>query len=468
MYKIILVFLGCCMVLFLSGSVSAQVLINEVGWMGTNISAADEWIELYNNSSSTVDLTGWKLSAADGTPAISLSGSLPASGFGLLERTDDSTVPGVPALVIYTGALSNSGETLVLKDGQGVVIDTVDGSGGWPGGSSTTFETMQRIGGAWSTGASTPGTANIEAVTSSENQNTESPSGQSGESEHESEEKTETHVGHIEKPSYFLRMLVPDGTLSVGMRLQFKGSVTRSDKTTIETGRIVWSFGDGTSIDQSKPDPILHTYKEAGTYVVVLQFFETPFDNVPTALERKEITVISSDIILSIEEKGYRLTNKTGRDVNLAGWEITDWKSGFVFPQYTYIKADASLLVSYQTAGFRSEYAKLYTPDGEVVRRDPDEDVSKTQASPYSQTKTSSSVGNFSTLSPKAEASEIKGTMTSGKGSHKSPLIWIFVGFLAITSGAFLWYTLSRKGYAEKSPEKDSDGGLEDILFYDE
>lgn len=110
---------------------SREVVISEIAWMGTTDSYTDEWIELYNNTGSPIDLTGWSLSAADGTPSIALSGTVPAGGHFLLERTDDNSVPGVAADQIYAGALGNDGENLFLRDGVSSVIDQVDCSSGW-------------------------------------------------------------------------------------------------------------------------------------------------------------------------------------------------------------------------------------------------------------------------------------------------------------------------------------------------
>jgi hypothetical protein len=50
-----------------------DVVINEIAWAGTLASANDEWIELYNTTTGKADITGWTLSAADGSPAIALS-----------------------------------------------------------------------------------------------------------------------------------------------------------------------------------------------------------------------------------------------------------------------------------------------------------------------------------------------------------------------------------------------------------
>jgi hypothetical protein len=122
-----------------------SVIISEVGWMGTGVSTSDEWIELYNPGPSPVNLAGWTLKALDGTPNIALSGTIPAGGYFLLERTDDTTVSDIVADQIYTGDLGNSSEILQLFDPINRVIDTANSNGGnWPAGSSISFGSMER------------------------------------------------------------------------------------------------------------------------------------------------------------------------------------------------------------------------------------------------------------------------------------------------------------------------------------
>lgn len=149
-------------------SAYAAIVVNEIAWMGTASSANDEWIELKNTDSEAVDVTGWSLAAADGTPEITLEGTIAPGGVFLLERTNDDTVPGVTASQIYTGALSNSGEALTLKNSDGVVADSVDASGGWQAGDNTTKETMQRSGSVWVTAHATPGADNVSPTPSPE------------------------------------------------------------------------------------------------------------------------------------------------------------------------------------------------------------------------------------------------------------------------------------------------------------
>lgn len=38
----------------------SDVAISEIAWMGTRTSYYDEWIELYNNTASPIDLIGWR------------------------------------------------------------------------------------------------------------------------------------------------------------------------------------------------------------------------------------------------------------------------------------------------------------------------------------------------------------------------------------------------------------------------
>ena len=122
-----------------------DVAISEVAWMGTTVSSADEWIELYNNTGTSVGLSGWTLTAADGTPSITLSGSIPANSYYLLERTDDSSVPGVTADSIYSGALGDGGEDLILRDNSANIVDRVNSSAGWFSGHAAGRVPMVRV-----------------------------------------------------------------------------------------------------------------------------------------------------------------------------------------------------------------------------------------------------------------------------------------------------------------------------------
>ncbi|WP_156488385.1 phospholipase D-like domain-containing protein [Fictibacillus phosphorivorans] len=122
------------------GTVEGPV-ISEIAWMGTTIDANDEWIELYNPTLQTIQLDGWTLKSSDGTPSIQLNGSINPGDTFLLERTDDSTIPGVTADQIFTGALSNTGEILQLTNPSNGISDSISK---WYAGDATSRATMER------------------------------------------------------------------------------------------------------------------------------------------------------------------------------------------------------------------------------------------------------------------------------------------------------------------------------------
>jgi hypothetical protein len=156
--------------LFLIGvahPVEAAVYINEIAWMGGDTSGTHEWIELTNDTDTPMPLLGWHLTAADGSPNITLSGTIAAHGYYLIERKTDAAVPAISAdLVASFGVgLANTGETLELKNASDTVIDVVIGGKEWVniGGDNSTKETAQRREGArgWVTGTPTPRAQNI-------------------------------------------------------------------------------------------------------------------------------------------------------------------------------------------------------------------------------------------------------------------------------------------------------------------
>ena len=129
-----------------------QIVINEIAWMGTGSAAtlsSDEWLELYNTTSSSVDVSGWRLkSLTDNSPDIIIlaSKTIEPFGFFLMERTSDDTISDISADQIYTGNLNDGGEILELRDKEGNLQDLVSKSNdGWYAGDKITRSSMERI-----------------------------------------------------------------------------------------------------------------------------------------------------------------------------------------------------------------------------------------------------------------------------------------------------------------------------------
>jgi len=134
---------------------SKPIVINEIAWAGTSASySSDEWIELYNKTSSAIDLSGWVLySQTDQGPYINLSGQISAGGYYLLERKDEDTVSDIVADLIYGNGgsdwnLNNTGEVLILSNASTTIDQTVlcgIGYYRWCPGFNYKYRTMERI-----------------------------------------------------------------------------------------------------------------------------------------------------------------------------------------------------------------------------------------------------------------------------------------------------------------------------------
>ncbi len=125
------------------------VVINEVAWGGTRASASHEWIELYNNSTDSVTLTGWQIVSADGD-RITLNGVIAGNGYFLIQRNSSTFSSGAVADQTASFTLSNTGETLQLIDANAEVVDALaygDSAAlsGWVGPSLQPYTVTQTI-----------------------------------------------------------------------------------------------------------------------------------------------------------------------------------------------------------------------------------------------------------------------------------------------------------------------------------
>ncbi|MHA1330063.1 MAG: lamin tail domain-containing protein [Candidatus Hodarchaeales archaeon] len=112
-----------------------NVIISEVLYDTPGTDADEEWLELYNPTGSTIDLSGWTLTDNAGT--YTLSGTVPANGYYTIARnaTGFNALYGFnPDLSGMTLYLGNTGDQLILKDNTGFEVDFVAWEGyvtGW-------------------------------------------------------------------------------------------------------------------------------------------------------------------------------------------------------------------------------------------------------------------------------------------------------------------------------------------------
>lgn len=340
-----------------ASSAEASVRINEIAWMGTSVSGTNEWIELLNEGTSPVDLSGWRIEAADGSPNILLSGSIAQGGYYLIERTDDTTVPNITADIVaaFGNGLSNGGETLYLKDGSGAVVDVVTGGVNWQnvGGDNTTKQTAQRLssGNSWNTATGTPRVANMTALLS------QALGGDQGNVVTQTEPVTDSSSGAIATspggggsaasssvyPRKEITVLAGDNIHTFTQSpVQFSGRALGLYDEPLHYATYRFNFGDGAFAEGSE---VTHSYRFPGEYTVTLEAVYGSLKNT----DRLTVLVTNPDIAIAHVATGtdgfIQLANHSSREIDLSGWILQSASTihPFIFPANTIISSGKSV-----------------------------------------------------------------------------------------------------------------------------
>lgn len=354
------------LILFLVGSVllpervSAQVTLNEIAWMGTTASANAEWIELYNSSTIPVSLSGWTLTSSGTAPQITLTGTINALSYALLERTSDASVPSITAHQVYTGALSNSGDTLTLKDATGIVVDTVVGGSNWSaiGGDNTTKYTPQRTSTGWVTAVPTPGAQNaVSTVDQSDTPKTQE------------ETATTTPVVTVQGavartlPSTIqVRRLYidagPPRIVQAHVPAYFE-AIAYDSYESKRSARMTWSFGNG---ERLQGEEVMYTYKAPGTYTIVVRAHDGKQEGITLLPIEVQESAVS---IQGVNEYGVLVENSGTTLIDASNWLFESGSHTFTIPSDTVLGPSSTVVFTYETLGFvPGDSVVLYFPTG--------------------------------------------------------------------------------------------------------
>ncbi len=427
------VFIFICGIFFMCHTVHADVIVNEIAWMGTATSANDEWIELFNSGTSAVTVDGWTLKASDGSPSINLTGSISAGGYMLLERTDDNTIPAITAGVIYSGAMSNTGENFSLKNNTEQVIDTVNMTSGWTAGNATTKETMQRKGSTWITGAPTPSAANV--TVNNDPNDEDPPDDETNSAIDEEEAKIFIRADSV----YSAQMIIPEIIIQKNPAV-FDSTVKKDGKGLVSLGgRFEWTMGDGGSYIFDRSTSFNYIYHYPGTYVVILRYYSDSFKEEPNTIHKQTITVIPASVSVSINHTNglITLSNQSTNELNIGNWDLKSSNQSFRFPVDTVIPKDGSVLIPFQIHKLSnwSQSPSLFTSDGYNTSEQ------KTKSITYSSTPTIQPIAQpepiEESLFSSAEAAQV--IEPSVKGNFRNMLwIAIFMIILLIANIVFV------------------------------
>lgn len=337
--------LGTCFLL--SQVVCAHALIiNEVLSNPIGDDGGREWIEVYNNSDTDVDLTSLTISIKGGSfiPVTPVSGgtTLVPHGYAII----GSTVSGATKFMLdypsFSKPLFKSGISLVntgvtsieLKIG-GVVVDTLASYTAAKEGNTYSY-----LSGSFVSGVPTPGEENQAAPDKQEDATTTPTSSQVG-------------IAKMSSPSADIVLYLPlEKTVVAGAPSLFSvSSLTHAGKV-IDGMSYVWSFGDG---GERTGSSTLYRYFYPGRYVAQVE----GTNGFIAGTGRMMVRVVTPDLRMSSINDGkygkyIDITNPNPYDLDISGWKLVIDSVPYSFPKNTILLGSGDTHVSGAAMGFAS------------------------------------------------------------------------------------------------------------------
>ena len=333
---------------------SASVVINEIMYDLEGADGGREWVEVFNNGSEAVDLSGWRLYEADVNHKINLIKEtdnfiLPANAFAIIADDAAKFLTDWPNFsgVIFSSSfsLSNTGENLILRDSELADIDNIsyDSRQGANGDSNS----LQKINSNWVAIKPTPGAANSDAQIHQFGQSQNSSASQTPSSASGAGFDSTIYIPPGKLP-HIKADAGKDRTTLAGVSVEFRGKAYGLNNEPLNSARFLWNFGDGVSKDGQN---IEHSYSYPGKYIVVLDVISGEY----SASDTFTMDVLPNGIYISEIMPGpdsfVELTNKLEKEIDISRWQIRAGGKIFSLPKNTFISAKSSLAFSAATMG---------------------------------------------------------------------------------------------------------------------
>lgn len=331
-------------------TLSQALVINEIMSNPIGDDGGREWIEVYNNSSSTIDIATLTLSIKGGSfvSAIPLSGGTSVSpwGYAIVGSTVSGATKFLQDYPTYSGPLLRSSMSLVNTGVTSVEIKVGDVSVDTLSSYTAAKEglTYSRFTGGFANGNPTPGAENKTAMTEESSPSSTNTS---------STTAIQATIAQASIPISDIVLYLPQDKLVVaGAESTFSiFGLTRAGNT-IENLSYVWAYGDG---GQGVGSSTQYRYVYPGRYIAQVEggnghVFGTG---------RMNVRVVAPDIsIVSVGTGKYGayvdIENSNSYDLDFSQWRLMIDGASFPFPKNTLISSGGITRFSGLAMGFAS------------------------------------------------------------------------------------------------------------------
>ena len=305
------------------------LVINEVMSNPTGDDSGREWIEIYNNEESDVDLSTLTISIKGGAPIATtfLSGGavLSPSRYAIIGSIVSGATRFSQDYPSYSGplfkssiSLVNSGVTSIEIKLGGVSVNNLSSYTAAKEGS-----TYSLLGGTWATGIPTPGEDNRPVVVSSDNPppSTDPPG-------------TQASIPQARPPVSDIIFILPkEKTIVAGAPALFSTYSTNHEGKLIDNISYTWSFGDG---GEKTGGTTTYRYFYPGLYIAQVE----GSNGSVSGIGRVSVRVVSPDMVVSPLVYGkygsyIEIRNPSTYDIDISNWKLSIDGAVFPFPKNT-------------------------------------------------------------------------------------------------------------------------------------
>ncbi len=359
MKKKLFLVLGSIFLLSFAQTSFASVVINEVQ-IETDTNKDNEFIELYNNSTSEVDLTGFSIykKTSSGTESSIVSktrfenNKIPANGILFLAREGEYIGTKNPDIFWPTSySLAQNNSLILYKDFENKIIEH---QVSWGEVSNFKLENNN--------------SNNNENSNSNNTENTNTGTTTTGGSSLSASSQP------ITKKNPELKILAKNFGF-VGQPINFESIILNEEYRNIY-GKYFWNFGDGESKEFSSLENIkfTHTYFYAGEYNVYLEYYRTTHEFHPYLTSQITINIVEPTLVISkTGEEGdffIEVSNKSNMNLDLTNFTLKGKEKIFIFPKNTFLNKEKKIILSPKITNFNftdKNFLEILDPSGKVI-----------------------------------------------------------------------------------------------------
>lgn len=367
--------------------VFASPIINELMY---DLDGADiDWVEVYNQDSSDVDLTALKLLVDNSTSNHSINKS---SGSQILHPGEYGIIIPTSSLSSFTAKWGSSGNLFTasfsLPNDKGKV-EINNGDKNVPlssvsynssQGATEDGKSLQLLSGAWLAAVPTPGAENKAPASNTDSTNTTNDTNNTNtttdpNSNSSSSTNTTSSTGTTsgsssgsssssssaskEEPKIKVKIATIGALAFTGIPFSFSGAAFGYSGEQLFYGKYFWNFSDGDSKETQGiqgTEKFSHTYFYPGDYTVSVEYYINYYSPVPDATSKVTIKVVPMNI--SISKVGtpadffIEISNNTDYAIDVSKWVLASLGKSFILPRNSLILAKKKMVLSPQLTNF--------------------------------------------------------------------------------------------------------------------